>query len=200
VPPGTYDLRLQFTEADENGNRYGPPLGSLNREVVVPNEPSVSLDAPFDVGELKLQVRFQLKVGDDAPPFEVKTLDDQPLRLSDYQGKYVLLDFWAVWCAPCRAELPHLKATHKEFGKHEKFALISLSLDADRKVPLDYATKEEMTWVQGFLGEWSKAELPGTYGVFGIPATFLIGPDGKVLARGLRGPAILEAVKEALGK
>jgi peroxiredoxin len=147
-----------------------------------------------------MKARNALKLGSIAPDFEVKTVDDKPVKLSECAGKFVLLDFWAVWCGPCVAETPHLKETYEAFKNDSRFRMIGLSLDPISKTPRDYARKNELGWTMGFLGEWSKAELPGKYGVEGIPSIFLIGPDGKILARDLRGDAIKRAVERALAK
>jgi hypothetical protein len=77
--------------------------------------------------------------------------------------------------------------------------MISLSLDAEMAAPKRFARTQGISWTQGFLGEWSKDKATKIYGVYGIPAIFLIGPDGKVLATNLRGPKIKEAVAAALG-
>ena len=77
--------------------------------------------------------------------------------------------------------------------------MVSLSLDRYVERPREYAEENELSWAQGFLGEWTQIPLPDTYGVSGIPAVFLIGPDGKVIARNLRGEAIESAVEKALG-
>ena len=76
--------------------------------------------------------------------------------------------------------------------------MISLSVDAQAAQPMDFVKKNGLRWVQGFLGEMQKSPVPDLYGVDGIPAVFLIGPDGKILARDLRGPDMDQAVTEAL--
>jgi thiol-disulfide isomerase/thioredoxin len=153
----------------------------------------------MDLGSLDLTIKKLLRTDDMAPPFEVKTLDGAPLRLADFHGKYVLLDFWATWCGPCVGETPFLKAAYKQFGANDHFAMVSLSLDDTAAAPADFARKNEIKWIQGFLGKWSESKVTPLYGVEGIPSIFLIGPDGKIVARDLRGEAIKEAVGNALG-
>jgi hypothetical protein len=78
--------------------------------------------------------------------------------------------------------------------------MIGLSLDPDIKAPREYAAKNQLGWIMGFLGDWSKTDLPAKYGVEGIPSIFLIGPDGKIIARDLRGETIKTTVASNLAK
>ncbi len=110
----------------------------------------------------------------------------------------MLLDFWATWCDPCATEIPHLKDAWEAFGKDDRFTMIGLSLDSKSDAPRQFARTNGIGWAQGFLGEWSKTSVPKDCAVEGIPAVFLLAPDGKILAKELRGPAIKAAVAKAL--
>ena len=134
-----------------------------------------------------------------APDFTFQDLEGQSFKLSDFAGKYVLLDFWATWCWPCRAETPYLKQVYDTFGHDERFAMIGLSLDSDVDAPRQYAVENQLEWTQGFVGGGSQSMAPQRYGVRGIPSIFLIDPQGAIVARDLRHDGIGAAVAEALG-
>ena len=202
VPGGKYNLRIDLREGggDSFSRMSSPQIAQLTKEVEIPDSPGGRSDEPFDLGEIEMQARAIIKAGKAAPEFAVKTIDGEALKLADFKGKYLLLDFWAVWCGPCVAETPHLKATWDAFKDDPRFAMVGLSLDPDASAPRKYAAKNELGWVQGFLGDWSKSDLPAQFGVQGIPSIFLIGPDGKIIAKDLRGDAIKTAVQKALAK
>lgn len=141
-----------------------------------------------------------LDLGVTAPEFQAERMGGGEVRLKDYRGKYVLLDFWATWCGPCVEETPHLRAVFDAYGDDDRFVMIRLSLDSAVSDARDYVEQNGMGWVQGFLGDWSQTPVPELYHVWGIPSIFLIGPDGKILAHDLRGEGILQVVADALDK
>lgn len=138
-------------------------------KIARPNDPDRQRAERF-VGEPEL-ARARM-----APPFKVTTLDGRQVSLDDFQGKVVLLDFWATWCEPCREALPHMKEIAKEF-QGQPFVMLSISLDSDEKAWKEFVTKKEMTWLQyrdgGFEGPIARL-----FNVAAIPHTFTIDSDG----------------------
>lgn len=192
VAPGNYTLSVQFFK-DENPTRGTDPIADGGKRITVG-------DQAVAAGDVTVNIRRSVNVGDMAPDFSVKTVDGKPFKLSDYRGKYVLVDFWAVWCGPCRGETPNLKATFDAHSSNSRFTMIGLSLDKDAKAPIDYAKKNDLKWVPGFLGDWGADTVTKAYGIRGIPSIWLIGPDGKVVAKGLRGANIKGTVDKYMDK
>jgi peroxiredoxin len=140
----------------------------------------------------------KLNVGDRAPDFTFKTFKGNLLRLSDLRGKYVLLDFWATTCVPCLKQIPELTATYEAFGKDKQFAIVSLSLDTAEAEPRKFVAARGIAWTQGFLDKQLKASVQQAYGFNAIPQVLLLGPDGKIVEKDLRGAAVQNAVESAL--
>ena len=111
-----------------------------------------------------------------APPFSITTIDGQHISLDSLAGKVVLIDFWATWCGPCRAALPHIREIAHRF-QEQPFVVISISLDKDENKWKDFVAKNQMTWLQYRDGSFD-GQIAKIFGVNAIPATFTIDADG----------------------
>lgn len=133
-----------------------------------------------------------------APPFAVTTTDGQRVSLDDLKGKVVLLDFWATWCAPCRAALPHMRSIAKNF-KDQPLVVLSVSLDSDEQKWKDFIVKNEMTWLHyrdgGFTGPISRM-----FAVEAIPHTFTIDADGVLQDERIGDASIEGKLKKLVGR
>ena len=200
IPAGTYTLNITLTDLPK-GRQCGPrdEIAAVTHEFTMPPIPGGVSDEPLDLATLTAARVNQVKVGDVAPAFAFKTLDGKEVKLADFKGKYILLDFWATWCGPCRGETPHLKSVYDAFGQRERFVMVGLSMDEAMDSPKKYVQSNSIKWVQGFLGERAKNQtVLNLYGVRGIPSIWLIGPDGKVIAKDLGGDEIKTAVAAAM--
>ncbi|MPR33729.1 redoxin domain-containing protein [Salmonirosea aquatica] len=140
-----------------------------------------------------------VSVGDEAPDFTLNNPEGQDIALSSLRGKYVLIDFWASWCGPCRMENPNVVKLYNKY-KDKGFAIYGVSLDKDKNAWLGAIKKDGLTWTHGSdLKFWNSA-VAQTYGVNAIPATYLLDKEGKVIAKNLRGPSLEAKLSELLGE
>lgn len=157
-------------------------------------------EAKAKQAEAKQAQDTMFAAGAPFPDFAVAGLDGKPLSVGALKGKVVMVDFWATWCGPCRGELPNVIATYQ---KHHAagFEIIGVSLDSDRdKLDAFLKKTDGMTWPQYFDGQGWQNKLAVKYGVESIPFAVLIGPDGNILGKDLRGEELESAVAAALAK
>lgn len=133
------------------------------------------------------------------PDFNEKDLAGEPLSVGKFKGKVVLVDFWATWCGPCVGELPNVLAAYHKY--HSKgFEIIGVSLDKDENTLKNFIKEKGMVWPQYFDGKVWENKLGQKYGINSIPATFLLDQNGKIVAKGLRGPALDAQLAKMLDK
>ena len=158
------------------------------------------------LGNTKLAKEYQLKaepmlamIGQPVPDFTATDLDGNPISLEQYRGKVVLLDFWAVWCGPCIAEMPNVKRVYNNY-KDEGFDIIGISLDIDEARLRNYLKENDISWQQVFSGEGWQSPVSRQYGIRAIPAQWLIDRDGTLISNRARGKALERLVAEAVKK
>lgn len=129
-----------------------------------------------------------IALGNNYPDIFVMNQNDEKVLLSSIikPGEYTMLEFWASWCAPCRGEIPHLKNVYNEY-KNRKFNIVSVSID-ENKSDWEKALKEEkMPWIQMYDSAGFDSDIMKKYRVFGVPASFIINPQGKIVEVNTRG-------------
>ncbi|MCZ4222552.1 TlpA disulfide reductase family protein [Pedobacter rhodius] len=135
-------------------------------------------------------------VGSQAVDFSQPDVNGKIYKLSDFKGKYVMLEFWASWCGPCRAESPNLVKAYEKY-KDKNFTIMAISLDKKRDEWLNAVKEDKIPYLQlGDLKGPQVSEVAISYGIQSIPESYIIDPNGKIIAKNLRGEALNKKLTE----
>ena len=142
------------------------------------NEPAAD-PAAAQVDEPDMsQYMPNLRMGTEAPDFEAPDILGKPVKLNDFRGSYVVLDFWATWCKDCRAEMPAMKDLYNTYGP-KGVQFLGVSFDTDIQTLIDYGVENEIAWMNVCNQvKWKENPISAAYDLHWIPTMFLISPEG----------------------
>jgi peroxiredoxin len=140
----------------------------------------------------------KVAVGKMAPDFAMPNPEGDTVRLSDFRGGYVLVDFWAAWCKPCRQENPNIVAAYNKF-KGDGFEVLGVSLDRKREDWLKAIEADNLDWTQVSELKYWQTPVVQEYKINGIPFSILVNPEGEIVAKNLRGEALHDKLEEIYG-
>lgn len=159
-----------------------------------PNVYNVSGETATEGGSIAPAESAGLEPGKMAPDFELETLEGEPVKLSDYKGKKVILNFWATWCPPCREEMPEMQEFHEEYGDEVEILAVNFAETNVKKVQ-DYIDEFNYTYTIPL----DKDSVAGNeYKVFSLPTTYFIGTDGKIQHPRKVGPMTYDFMEEMM--
>ena len=183
-------VAIQQLNIDENFEVFDKVVNDL--------KPSMANHFFYESIAQMVESKRKLAVGATAPDLEFPNPQGELIAISDFRGKYVLLDFWASWCKPCRMENPNVVKMYNKYNS-KGFEIVGISLDQKQQAWISAISQDNLTWPQmSDLGGW-QAQPAQVYGVRSIPATFLLDPEGKIIAKNLRGPALESKLEELFG-
>lgn len=145
-----------------------------------------------------VDTKRNLAIGEPAPEISLPSPDGELVSLSSLRGNYVLIDFWAAWCKPCRAENPNVVRMYNKYSD-KNFEILGVSLDRTKEAWLKAIDQDQLPWMHvSDLKFWNSIAAK-TYQISSIPATYLIDPEGNIIAKNLRGPSLEKKLAEIFG-
>ena len=196
------DYPASFVSAYEVNNMfiYNPKVQKFD-SVFHLLDTAVRMSTIGNILSKRLEIVKKTDINQIAPDFTLNGVDGKSVALSSMRGNYLLIDFWASWCGPCRAENPNLVKTYKAFNQ-KGFEIVGVSLDdeKDKDKWLAAIKKDKLTWLQlSDLKGW-QSEAGKLYGINAIPMNFLLDQEGKIIAKGLRGTDLDKKLDELLNR
>ena len=140
-------------------------------------------------------VRAQLRIGELVPEIELMSKGDSIVKLSSFNGKVVLIDFWASWCGPCRAANPYIQKLYKKY-KDSGFEVFGVSLDVNKPLWLKAIKRDKLTYTQVIDSDGWMSKVAEKYYVDALPTNFLLDKAGKIVAINIEGKELFDKVKE----
>lgn len=177
---------IEFFQLEVNSEQEKSIIEGVSKE---PNNQWFAMYRP------KAEARIKTSVGAVAPEISLKTPQGETLSLSSLRGKYVLIDFWASWCGPCRAENPNVIKVYNKY-KDKGFEILGVSLDKEENAWKQAIAQDGLPWKHVSDLKYWQSEAAVTYSVQAIPQTFLIDKEGVIVAKGLRGAELEEKLAE----
>lgn len=183
---------------------YGLQMIDANQNVYfidsIASELQAEMPENFHVASLISQVSTKktLAIGKEAPEIELQNPEGEIIKLSSLRGNYVLIDFWAAWCRPCRAENPNVVRLYNQYAD-SNFEILGVSLDRTRDKWIQAIAQDGLPWLHVSDLKYWRSQAAIDYQVGAIPATFLIDPDGIIIAKNLRGVTLAAKLKEIFG-
>jgi peroxiredoxin len=199
-------FELGYYQSTANGAGFGlQPLDDDQVELII-NKSTKKFPGHQALAAIKATLDQQKQtaqaaswIGKEAPDFSLPDVNGKEIKLSSFRGKYVLVDFWASWCGPCRGENPNVVKVYNQF-KNKNFTVLGVSLDKDGEKDqwVKAIIEDKLAWTQVSDLRYWQSQVVALYHLEGIPFNVLVDPQGKVIGEGLRGEELFQTLQELL--